>query len=273
MAEEIHKKYIPLEHAARNQADLRQLEKLCVQGKLDAKKLKREWFLAANDLSYAQELARGFNFPDLLPLAKSATVILLILGGGWLFGHSLRQVQGWQNPKAPVGPEVMLAAAEPVFERVTLSLADLYGEWQDFLKFVSSEIFYYNYRLRTAWSNFGGKKEPPAVTAITLNPNTTVTDKETLKNEIKKELLAEIERVSNLPPNSDGGNNQGLVVFPSTGDPKKDALTQEIIKEAFSSEISLQVDSSGRAGIITPVFQNTNNGNYLFLITPIQTGP
>lgn len=275
MSSHLTKKYLPLSTVARDPEERRRLEALCRLGKLDSKPLGKEWLLAENEVDYGRDLARGFSFPDLLPLAKTAAVLLLLVLGSLFLPQVKKQISQLTNTQAPVGGPMLLAAVSPVFDRVTLSLAELQTDWFNLWRFITSESFYYRERLRLAWSNFGGGEANPTldpateVTVVTPKTDLKDVDRETIKAEIKRELLAEIERVA-TSQGQGGGSKQGLVAFPASGDPAKDALTREIIKEAFSNEVSVRLDASGRAGVITPVFQDTGTGDYLFLITPIK---
>ncbi len=62
----------------------------------------------------------------------------------------------------------------------------------------------------------------------------------------------------------------GLVVVPSTGDPRSDALIRQRIQASFSDQVIVEFDQSGVTGTVQPVFQNFRGNQYLFLLTPLR---
>ena len=60
---------------------------------------------------------------------------------------------------------------------------------------------------------------------------------------------------------------EGLVVIPST---EKDEEVKKKIKESFSDEVMIEVDETGRSGIITPIFKELSKQKYLFIMVPIK---
>ncbi len=72
-----------------------------------------------------------------------------------------------------------------------------------------------------------------------------------------------------LPP--DGGPpDQGLVVVPAPDGVTSEDL-QQAIQQSFSDPVSVTFDSSGRSGEIVPLFNQTTNRHYLFVLTPLST--
>lgn len=63
---------------------------------------------------------------------------------------------------------------------------------------------------------------------------------------------------------------EGLVVIRSSGNESNDEKMKEKIKKSFSDEVIIKPDSTGRSGIIKPVFKNTEGENYLFILVPIK---
>jgi len=88
-------------------------------------------------------------------------------------------------------------------------------------------------------------------------------DREALKAELKEELLREMTASST-------GQRQGVVVTKSSGDARTDAVTVKNIQEAFSDDVSVELDSSGKSGIIRPVFLSGKTQEYLYIMVPLE---
>lgn len=85
--------------------------------------------------------------------------------------------------------------------------------------------------------------------------------------EIKNNVRAILEILSNdgisaLP-------SEGAVVVPSTGDLTADAELKARIASMFSDQVSVKLDDSRQAGVVTPVFREGVGNNYIFLLTPV----
>ncbi len=88
-------------------------------------------------------------------------------------------------------------------------------------------------------------------------------DRAALKAELKKELLREMTATS-------VGQHQGIVVTKSNGDPATDAVTVKNIQEAFSDDVTVELDASGKSGIIRPVFLSGKIQEYLYIMVPLE---
>ncbi len=88
-------------------------------------------------------------------------------------------------------------------------------------------------------------------------------DREALKAELKEELLREMTASST-------GQRQGVVVTKSSGDPTTDAVTVKNIQEAFSDEVTVELDASGASGVIRPVFLSGKTQEYLYIMVPLE---
>lgn len=129
----------------------------------------------------------------------------------------------------------------------------------DFLKekwslFVDSFLYYLDIIIDN-WKNFlGGKQKQENVL--------TVDDLELLKEQIKQDLLKEI---NNYPLTGQTNNQDGLVVFPSGGQ-----FSTSNIANMFSDPVVVNFDQSGKSGVVTPVFKTGLGDNYIFLLTPVK---
>lgn len=90
--------------------------------------------------------------------------------------------------------------------------------------------------------------------------------KNDLRNELRKEIADVVQRTS--ANNLSDKTNQGLVVVPSTGDPSGDEKIKADIQKMFSDQVTVSLDSNRKAGVVTPVFNPSEN--YIFLLTPIK---
>ena len=81
--------------------------------------------------------------------------------------------------------------------------------------------------------------------------------------ELKEELLREMTASST-------GQHQGVVVTKSSGDPATDAVTVKNIQEAFSDDVTVELDASGKSGIIRPVFLSGKTQEYLYIMVPLE---
>jgi len=61
-------------------------------------------------------------------------------------------------------------------------------------------------------------------------------------------------------------NQEGIVVIPST---KDDEENKKKIKQAFSDEVTIEPDETGKAGIIKPIFRQPTDQSYLYVLVPM----
>lgn len=62
----------------------------------------------------------------------------------------------------------------------------------------------------------------------------------------------------------------GLVVVPGTGEKTKDEKLKDTIKNSFSDEVQVYPDGSETSGAIRPVFKNSKDNDYLYVVVPIK---
>ena len=63
---------------------------------------------------------------------------------------------------------------------------------------------------------------------------------------------------------------QGVAVIPSTNTVGGDETEKQNVRNSFSDQVSLQADTSGTAGVITPVFKQTTGKNFMYVIVPVK---
>ncbi len=90
--------------------------------------------------------------------------------------------------------------------------------------------------------------------------------KNDLRNDLRKEIADVIQRTS--ANNLSDKSNQGLVVVPSTGDQAEDEKIKNDIQKMFSDRVTISLDANRKAGVVTPVFNPSEN--YIFLLTPVK---
>jgi hypothetical protein len=78
---------------------------------------------------------------------------------------------------------------------------------------------------------------------------------------------AEVKTVA--APTETAGELNGIGIFPAST-PEADELAKQKIMNAFSDEVLISPDQSGRAGVITPVFKKTNGTDFVYVMVPVQ---
>lgn len=113
----------------------------------------------------------------------------------------------------------------------------------------------------TNWREFiagrGGKSS--VVGSTDVNTNSDI-------KEIKQDVKSILQLLSNRP----AGDRQGLIVVPGSGSATGDAEIKTRVSNMFSDPVKVELDESRRAGVITPVFSDTTDENYIFLLAPIK---
>lgn len=69
--------------------------------------------------------------------------------------------------------------------------------------------------------------------------------------------------VSEVTPN-------GIVLSPSTGSEVADDAMKQKIRASFSDDVNISSDGSGTAGVITPVFKDTNGKDFIYVMVPVK---
>ena len=70
--------------------------------------------------------------------------------------------------------------------------------------------------------------------------------------------------------NAESPVEQGVAVIPSTNTVGGDETEKQNVRNSFSDQVSLQADTSGTAGVITPVFKQTTGKNFMYVIVPVK---
>ncbi|MDE2041182.1 MAG: hypothetical protein KGI59_02275, partial [Patescibacteria group bacterium] len=73
--------------------------------------------------------------------------------------------------------------------------------------------------------------------------------------------------------NGGAGENQGIAVVPSTGQPSSDEALKEKIQASFSDQVEVHPDQSGTTGVITPVFKTAKGKDFVYVMVPINSSP
>ncbi len=61
----------------------------------------------------------------------------------------------------------------------------------------------------------------------------------------------------------------GMIVVPGTGDEFKNEKVKQRIKNSFSDQTQVVPDETGSSGVIKPIFKNTNDQEYLYVLVPV----
>ena len=62
----------------------------------------------------------------------------------------------------------------------------------------------------------------------------------------------------------------GIVLTTSTGSDKADDAMKQKIRNSFSDDVTINADGSGTAGVITPVFKDTNGKDFIYVMVPVK---
>jgi len=74
-----------------------------------------------------------------------------------------------------------------------------------------------------------------------------------------------------LGVNSDPQNSlDGVVVLPAAGVAQVNEQVKEYVRKSFSDEVVVEVDAAGYSGFIKPVFKNSNDDEYMFVMVPLK---
>lgn len=122
--------------------------------------------------------------------------------------------------------------------------AAIWGRWQNFLAGDKSAVL----------PGDGG------VDAETKN------DIREIKQDVK--TLLNLFNQQSLRPSSRSA--EGLIVVPQSGSASGDAALRQNLADQFSDPVKVQVDETGKTGVITPVFRAPGEGNYIFLLAPLK---
>ena len=195
-------------------------------------------------------------------------LLALFLLSGVQFGSWLADNSNIQAGLASFSPEVNLTPDQyspltniPLPASVSF-LPNIYNNTTDWFSAFVNWIKDLWATIVIKWSQFLG-----------LAPTTPATpDLANLREQIKQEVLDELSRQasSTSADASDLKISQSrLAAFPSTGSTTQDQITENNLRQAFADPVDVQVDPSGTAGVVRPIFRDgRRGGNYVFVLTP-----
>jgi len=93
-------------------------------------------------------------------------------------------------------------------------------------------------------------------------------DQEQVREIVKEVVSEEIAKTIDYTSYS-SKSNIGIAVTPSSGSILGDEKIKEAIAKAFSDEVSVESDQSGMTGTIRPIFKNSTDDKYIFVIAPV----
>lgn len=88
----------------------------------------------------------------------------------------------------------------------------------------------------------------------------------------KVEVAFNTPNTSNLSRNSDqiaSSSPMGVAVVGSSGSNAQDEATKRKIADSFSDNVEVKADKSGTAGVIKPVFKQTNGEDFIYVLVPV----
>lgn len=228
----------------------------------------------------SQSVRRNKDFSDSIKSKQisfaSALVVVILLGvflniGPGRDGLSLfvQSFEGSENRNMNV--EVASISASGVKE-VLVKVDD---EFIGFLSRVDAKVIMLTQAARDKFLSLFAKDEEVYV-ADKENVETPIANDtpNTLQVEIDEEKLRQYVREIMLNEQdvfAPGRSYDGIVTLPSTGDANRDRQIIEDVKNSFSDEVTVEIDSSGTSGVIRPVFRDKSDLNeaYMFLLVPV----
>jgi len=177
---------------------------------------------------------------------------------GHLFGQLMVQLK-WLTDRLDAlisQTETRLEATSLTAPAAVASLSDNIVSW---LKWPGQWLYGWWQQIAATWRSFlGGSADESADFGTGDRANIL---------EIKNNVRAILEILSNdgisaLP-------SEGAVIVPSTGNAITDAELKARIAGLFSDQVSVNLDDSRQAGVVTPVFREGVGSNYIFLLTPV----
>ncbi len=289
------KRFLEAESLAKRESfDSTRLINWCELGDLKARHIGKQWFVDLDDWGKKHaSLITDFQTETSLikpSLFSSALIALLLIAIISWVPFATRFQTGSQVLTSAVGTTVRTAFTPQaqmhlasVYDGLWIRLERLWFNLDQFIQTLGDNLSYFWNQATDAWAGFvGGKSAPPETTTPVVTATTTsltnltldATSLESLKAQIKSELLRELERQGQSGqtiPNS--ANAAGLVVLPSSGNPAQDAAVKQELKNSFSDQVEVKFDQSGQAGVITPIFPSGRGDNYLFILTQLKQTP
>ncbi len=130
-------------------------------------------------------------------------------------------------------------------------------------------ISFYFSSIVQKWRDFLAGRNKQAVVSPQIDEAVL---REEIKQEVLQDLLRELDqllagREISDPSLIDRPDGSGLVVVPDSGQDRDQIVRQ--IQSMFSDQVRIQLDSTGRSGVVTPVFRGQPGRDYIFVLTPI----
>ncbi|MBP9855771.1 MAG: hypothetical protein KBC48_00475 [Candidatus Pacebacteria bacterium] len=202
---------------------------------------------------------------DFLDRSMDEFYVNLLSGIGFMSDRIEVVVDGWLTPmslEARQSVREVASVATVMNEGWIVARENLAWGFEQLIKWGQGVVNNWN----SFWSGLMSKFNRPKMPAILPlgSDNETQKDIKEIKQDVKSVL-----RLLNRQPVSSNGSS-GLIVAPSTGSLSGDAALKADIASRFSDPVEVKVDGSGKAGVITPVFTTSGEGDYLFLLTPIK---
>ena len=279
------KKFLTVEALARRESlPPAVLTDWCESGEVAGRQIKDKWFvdLADWELKAHRLFDKARSAPSVArsPLLLATALVLFVV----MFATPPLRSR-FRTENVSLGAAVSVASRTLIQNSAQTRMALVYGNlwielnhfWRGaghFVQTIGDNLNYFGSQAIDAWRGFFDQEDiPKSETAplLTLDALTL----ETLKATIKSELLRELGRNASTNGNSSPTSTTapGLVVLPASGDPLSDEKLKLELKNTFSDQVEVEFDSSGEAGIITPIFQSGRGDNYLFILTPLKRRP
>lgn len=275
----LEKRFLAAEALARRESlTLANLTAWCERGDLQARQINDQWFINLNDweANGSRLISRRVLNPIRVvhsPILLVAVLVFFVVIIAWTplqdrfrAGSALLTATVGATSHVIVQNSAQARMAS-VYDGLWIKLERFWFGIDRLTRTIADNLVYFWRQAALAWHKFIG----PETSTPPLVPEAATLD--TLKAEIKAELLRELGRNEEKNSSVSPSNAPGLVVLPASGDPAYDEALKLELKNTFSDRVEVQFDPSGRAGIITPIFRTGRGDNYLFILTPLNRRP
>ncbi|MBI4136359.1 MAG: hypothetical protein HY481_02330 [Candidatus Vogelbacteria bacterium] len=270
--------------AETHKLSLAKLIEVCERHWLAAREFGGEWYVSESAVPFCRALGQAAEIFDWRhPLVRPLTVLVLLIS--IIFAtESLWQARAWQflTAGARLTASAILQSFDTVvvagpdqsatvFVEVERNLTRFWFAVFDFWQTLAANLDYGWQKIVAAWSGFLGRSPPAPPISVAPPPVIDQALIAQLKAEIKEELTRELLTAGAVPSQESPGT--GLVVLPSSGNLAVDRAMAQELEQTFSDQVEVRFETSGRTGLITPIFRDGRGGDYLFVITPIKKQP
>lgn len=256
---------------------------LCRAGKLDSKMVGRSWFVTEESLLAHRESAVDATQERISKIVQEAQ--LENIKSQIEVNKSKNTTFTYESEKTPLLPPIVKNAPthfsipknpiqvfpSPISKNLTASTISLFSPTSSLVALslialiVGGSIF--TLSILTSNNSRSSSNSHASLASVLENTIDNVAQMFgiTLHNPSR-----EIASHSEVNLNSEISSNfNGIGVVPSIS-LTQDEIEKNKIKNSFSDEVTIQPDTSGTSGVITPVFKKTNGDDFVYVLVPVK---